>query len=368
MGSRALALIALAGVAALVGPAISYRSDVDEVQQLVHRRIRRDTQVYAAALSRNLVLLQAELERLAARSEIDLRDDRLAPEQALLDQAHHHSALFGAGVLLFDADGELAWSEPKELPALVSRRSRTEGWWQRLMAEGEPVVDVLAGERSLFLVAVPVLRDGGVAGALVGLLDARKTVLPVGQPSAEIELLVFDAGGDVLLPAHPPAWTRAPRWSQPFERLLASGSGDRVVLAGRTLFAGATLVGDTGMRLALVADEDALIQPMRSRFLVQMFVVAGVQVLAALALVLFVRRTWASMVEMERRSQQQEKLAALGTAASLIAHEVKNSLNGLNAAAASLEAGAAPELAGRALRGQIDRLRHLATSLLQFGK
>jgi signal transduction histidine kinase len=61
-------------------------------------------------------------------------------------------------------------------------------------------------------------------------------------------------------------------------------------------------------------------------------------------------------------------LAALGGAASLIAHEVKNSLNGLGAALAMHGTGADPALATRTMRSQIDRLRHLAASLLAFGK
>ena len=61
-------------------------------------------------------------------------------------------------------------------------------------------------------------------------------------------------------------------------------------------------------------------------------------------------------------------MAALGPPASLIAHEVKNSLNGLKAAVAMQDADGAGGLATRTIRGQTDRLAHLATSLLHFGK
>ena len=73
-------------------------------------------------------------------------------------------------------------------------------------------------------------------------------------------------------------------------------------------------------------------------------------------------------LEMERRAAEKETLAALGSAASLIAHEVKNSLNGLKVATGSLSPTEEQGLAVRTLRGQIDRLAHLATSLLHFGK
>lgn len=73
-------------------------------------------------------------------------------------------------------------------------------------------------------------------------------------------------------------------------------------------------------------------------------------------------------LDLESRAQRQEKLAALGGASLLIAHEVKNSLNGLNAAASLLALGGDAALPSQTIRGQVDRLRHLASSLLQFAR
>jgi signal transduction histidine kinase len=71
---------------------------------------------------------------------------------------------------------------------------------------------------------------------------------------------------------------------------------------------------------------------------------------------------------LEAQANRQERLADLGRASSLIAHEIKNSLNSINAALTLLgDAGEAAAPVG-VLRGQIDRLRHLGTSLLQFAK
>ena len=61
-------------------------------------------------------------------------------------------------------------------------------------------------------------------------------------------------------------------------------------------------------------------------------------------------------------------MAALGSAASMIAHEVKNSLNGLKGATSLISIGGDPALAAASIRGQVDRLAHLASSLLSFGK
>jgi signal transduction histidine kinase len=108
---------------------------------------------------------------------------------------------------------------------------------------------------------------------------------------------------------------------------------------------------------------------MRRRFLVQFLVLAVAQTAAFFLLSLFLRQTIARTLDAERRAAEAEKLASLGTAASLIAHEVKNSLNGLNAASALIPTDV-PELQlpVRTVRAQVDRLKHLASSLLQFSR
>src|SRR5208337_1533185 len=98
----------------------------------------------------------------------------------------------------------------------------------------------------------------------------------------------------------------------------------------------ATLVGKTGLRLLLVADEKAMLAPVRQRFLAQLLLALVLQGLTVLLFTLFLRQSYRTWREMETRASQQEKMAALGTASSLIAHEVKNSLNGLKVATSLL--------------------------------
>ena len=69
-----------------------------------------------------------------------------------------------------------------------------------------------------------------------------------------------------------------------------------------------------------------------------------------------------------RQLDRHDALAQIGLAAASIIHEVKNSLNGLKVATGMLSQTEEQGLAVRTLRGQIDRLSHLATSLLHFGK
>ena len=85
----------------------------------------------------------------------------------------------------------------------------------------------------------------------------------------------------------------------------------------------------TQLRLVLAADETFALRSVRSRLLLQLLLIAVLQ-LGTLALFgLHWRRVYRLFLDMERRAAQQETMAALGTAAGLIAHEVKNSLNGL---------------------------------------
>jgi signal transduction histidine kinase len=137
---------------------------------------------------------------------------------------------------------------------------------------------------------------------------------------------------------------------------------------GRDYFAAATLVGAKGLRLMLLADEEAVTSPIRQRFLLQLVFIAFLQFATLLLFSLYFRRTYRAFLRMETKAAEQEKMAALGAAASLIAHEVKNSLNGLKAAASLLNSAADPVFPARTILGQIDRLGHLASSLLYFGK
>src|SRR5262245_58585147 len=132
----------LVGAVGLIGPVIVYRNDVAAIRAQFRTRISQEAAAYAEALSLHFQLLRAELERLALRPEVNLRDNTIAPEQMILDFTHRQSALFGAGVVLLDAEGKHVWSEPKGLLAgendLASRR-----WFQNVLARRAGVVENL---------------------------------------------------------------------------------------------------------------------------------------------------------------------------------------------------------------------------------
>jgi two-component sensor histidine kinase len=356
--------LVLVAVVAVSGPLYAYRSDVSELRRQISTRIAREAQVHAEAVALHLRVLQAELERVAQRPEINFRDGTDLPEQELLDLTHGpHSALFKGGVLLVDAAGRLVISEPKQV---TDSRVAEEAWFQRVLTQRAPLVDAFSPGSPTLVVAVPIIQEKAIIGVLAGLVDPATQELAGAQASGE--LVVVDAAGNFFVPASPPSWARSPDFFRVVEGVLAQPVSEPFELSGRRYFVTAKDVGSTGLRLALVADEDAVIAPARGRFLLQLSFVAVIQILTILLFSLYLRRSYGSFLVMESRAAEQEKLAALGSAASLIAHEVKNSLNGISAAATLLGQGDEPQLPLKTIRGQSDRLRHLASSLLHFGR
>jgi signal transduction histidine kinase len=355
--------LALVALVAIIGPLYAYRTDVTELRRQINTRIAREARVHAEAMALHLRVLQAELERVAQRREIDFRDGTDAPEQELLDFTHKNSALFQGGVLLLDATGRLVISEPKRIddPPIAM-----DPWFQHVLTQRQPLVDALSQGSPTLVVAVPIVQEKAIIGVLAGLVDSATQELAGAQASGE--LVVIDAAGNFFVPAQPPSWARSPDFFRVVENVLGAQGSEPFNLAGRSYFVTAQEVGSTGLRLALVADEDAVIAPVRGRFLLQLSFVAVIQILTILLFWLYLRRSYGSFLVMESRAAEQEKLAALGSAASLIAHEVKNSLNGISAAATLLGQGEEPQLPLKTIRGQSDRLRHLASSLLHFGR
>ena len=366
LGRSVLIGLAVLGVIALVAPFLTYLNEVRETQLLLRARVAREALVYAEALALHFGTLEHELERLASRPQVDLLDENLQPERELLEFTHHNSPFFSA-VLFLDGTGLPVWSEPRGVLPPTSRAN--DRWFQRLLRTGRPVVDALEPGSRSFVVAAPVLRGDRLSGAVVGLVDAGKRGLPGGRATTEGSVLVVSSDrGDVLLPATPPAWTFAAGFPGRLEDLLRRGRAETTDLSGAPEYAAATQVGDTGLRLLLVVEETPMLAPVRWRFFWQMLLVLVGQAVTILLFSWFLRRTYLRYREMDEVLAQQEKLAALGQAASLIAHEVKNSLNGMKAAASMLSADGDRTLPVRTMRGQIDRLSHLATSLLNFGK
>ncbi len=362
-GRSVLAVFAVAAGVAVAGPLLGYRSDVAETRGLLAERLVHEAEHLAETLRADLAMLLAELDRLGTRVAAQPPGRQGAIEEALGDYALGRSTLFPGGVALVDHDHRVVFRMPESLDL-----DRAAGVIRNAIDRETPAVAPLEPRGPALVFAMPVRREGHVVGALVGVCPLGSGALELGpDPPAERRVIVGPARR-LLAPTDLP-----PTLAAAATELPASRDGQAVALQGElVLAAGATLV-PWGLRTVVLAEPATILAPLGRRFRLQLFAVASVQVAAVLVLAIFLRRLYRSAFELERRAAQKDKLAALGSAAALIAHEVKNALNSLSAAASLLETGAKeaaePEeaLAVRSIRRQVARLKHLATSLLEFG-
>lgn len=353
----ALIFVALLGSIASV---LSYRADVREARGQVRERVAQQGRLYADSLGLHFDVLRAELQRLADRGLTALA----SRDAAVLDGIREDRTLFGGGVVLLQLTGHVLWSEPA---VELGPEPQLQPWFQQVLALETPTVDELAQDDSSRLaVALPVRENGKLAGILVGIVGGNDRLL-YGVEGPGEQLLLLSSRERVVLPLSEPAWSHAPDFQSRIDALQA-GVNRTWTLEGHEVMAEAFTVKNTGLQVLAMESEETSVQPIRRRLNAQLAFLLVVQAGALGAFVLFLRRTWRAFLEAERRIADQEKMAALGTAASLIAHEVKNSLNGLKAASSLLSAGGDSALATRTIQGQVDRLGHLARSLLSFSR
>jgi len=369
-GRSALLGLALLGLVTLTSPLLAYREELESAREEVLGHLSIQAQVQAEALGVHLQLLEAELQRLARHPKLILGNGPSGPEVAVLDNALHHTHLFSEGVALLTASGRRVWSDPPEMPLGDSPLS-SRPWFRRVLAEGVSDINLLEHEDGPLVVAVPVVRDGQAVGLLVGELRSGARPLPgVRAKGTDLSLLV-GMNGKLLLPVPPPNFTWTPELAS---HLIALAEVPGRLRLGDTGMLGAAApvpvpAGVSGMLLAVLEDEERNTAPLRRRFLGQLFFHSALLSSTLIVFLFLLRRSYRSLLAAEDRLRHQETMAALGSASQLIAHEVKNALNGIQAALSLLRpASSSGEVALPALRAQVQRLGHLARSLLSFGE
>jgi len=198
-------------------------------------------------------------------------------------------------------------------------------------------------------------------------VGAFQSALPQVDALGDTRIGLFDRRDQVVSFGDATPWAAVLRLTGQLRSLGGpDGRGELTLEGGQ--FVAAAPVGSSGLHLMLLAREDPLLAPLRSRFIWQFALISAVQLGAVLMLAVFIRLVYRRFLQLEAQARRQERLADLGRASSLIAHEIKNSLNSINAAVTLLADASEASAPAGVLRGQVDRLRHLGTSLLQFAK
>ena len=327
----------------LTGAILLTRSRAALLQGLVERQ-KLLVQTRAHLLADELRGLETELQRLAGLADIDLTDQNMEPEKRVLSIARKDSTAFSAGIAILDGTGAVSWSEPRDRQPLVDGVLLA-----RLARErNAPLVVARPGELD---VATPIPRTG----TMVGFIDLRSRDLfgdalrhTLGRSGSAA--LVSRDDGAVLASAGalPPA-----------------GGTDEA--RGRDFIVSEEPVLDgVALRVVQAADElDAELDPAFDRMLAASGLALLLAVLAGGVLALAIARLEAAREELA----SSRNLAAMGVTAAAIAHEVKNSLNGISVTLDLLASGAPAETARKVHaqgREEVARLRGVADDLTLF--
>jgi signal transduction histidine kinase len=349
---------------------VSLATDLQHQKSIARDMLSLETQVRSHYVTRHLQLLADELTRLGMRSEVNLLDENMEPERSLLRLSHEKSAVFDVGVAILGRDRAVLWSEPETFLA-PGARPVEEGSFDDL--KRSRAVQVVAAERtpgaSVLYVVSPILRNGRFTGALLGGIDPG-TLLLDRRAGTLVALVTRD--GRLVYPLHLP-FDIAPVWRAAGDR-PADPFAFEVELGGRQEVAAGAPVHDTGFTLLSLTDAQALFGPARRRLATRLALGLALASLPLVLVAFLLRRSLRAFRRAEEDAVRGERLRSLGEAVDLIAHEVKNSLNGLRMGLdvilqgdrTGLEARQRRAVAG--LRREMERLSDFTSELLFFSK
>ncbi len=340
----------------------------DEDQTVRHLQL--ETQVRASYLGQHMALLVDELQRLGLRSEVNLLDLDTAPERRLLDILHANGAFFNLGVAVVDLEGTVQWAEPaKFLPPKTSLANKP--WFMQAEQNAEAsivAVDPESTDAVVFVIS-PVIRDGQFTGALVGGVDLARD-RPIGQDTAATMTVLATTRGSVVYPPVPPHFALTHEWTELFDDRAKRPYPTEARLDDVPTVVAAAPIGVGDLVLLSLANRDALFLHAKTRLRTRLLLGLGLALTPLLALVLLLQRSFREFRRSEAQAVREERLQRIGEATNLIAHEVKNSLNGLKMGLdLVLQRKQKPsERVVAELRAEIDRLGSFTHQLMLFAK
>jgi signal transduction histidine kinase len=338
----------------------------------VEQRLLLQTQARARYFGHHLRLLSEELRRLGQRSEINLLDDNLAPERNLLELAHEDSTIFNLGVAILDARGELLSAQPQSFLGPGSGLGRT-GWFMDMRVQhGVSIVAVDPdGKEAVVYVVIPIVRGERFTGAIVGGIDlASSRLLESRDPQGAGQSVLATSHGSVIYPPVPPDYSGSSEWKHLFVQNGLLAPIQEAMLDGRPTVVAMAPVGLAGFTLLSVADRAALHEPAAIRLRTRLLLGISLALLPLIVLVHLFRRSLRTFQRSEEAAVREDRLRRLGEASNLIAHEVRNSLNGLRIGLDLVLQSKRPSETRvvTELRAEIERLSGFTHQLMLFAK
>jgi signal transduction histidine kinase len=301
--------------------------------------------------------LLGEMQRLSQLAEVDLADENMEPEKRVLRIARRDTLLFSVAIVILDRNGAILWAEPQGATLGASSAALV----GEARGRGRAVLSLSPGEID---VAAPIAGSGAIVGKVsVRDRDLFGEGLHRTLRGGGVELLQVRRGD---APAFVVSAAGAPI---PAELAGPGGQAWDEDASGRRWLVTEARLGDGPLLLRLAQPakslEDEVSRPLRSLSLI-----VGVALLLAslggALLALAIGRLERAALELGK----SRDLAAMGKTAAGIAHEVKNSLNGLSIALDLLASGRAPPASAAQVhaqaRAEISRLRGVADDLTLF--
>ena len=331
---------------------------------------------HSYTLRRYLDLLTSELSRLGSRSEIQSGDNDDSPERKLLELSHKGSTLFDAGVAILDRDGTVVWSEPRTFLGQGASLA-SEPWFAGVSHTREASVVPVSSTHSdsLLYVVAPALQGDSFGGVVLGAIDLDHRALARTQDGlAHATTLITRRDGRVVYPRAAPDITQQAAYKQFFTRPLLRTETARLSLVGEPYVLAAAPLPGTELVYVLMSDEKALFGKARQRLAVRLVLGVALVVPPLWMLVLVLRRALRVFRQSEQEAVERERLQLLADASNLIAHEVRNALNGLGVGLDLLLQGdrgsneSRQSRIVRQLRDEMTRLKEFTGELMLFSK
>jgi two-component system C4-dicarboxylate transport sensor histidine kinase DctB len=362
------ACTAAIATALLVGTLLT---DLSHQKEEMRERLSLETQVRAQYFARYLEQLSEELTRLGTRSEVNLLDSNLEPERGLLRLSQQGSPFFGVGVAILDADGVVLWSEPQTFMT-NGRRLREEAWFRALTRTTHGQTFATPGSEfgPGVEIAVPIVRGGRFQGALLGAVDLSRSVALSRTSFLDAARVALASVSGELHPADG-TLSRDPAWAELFRQRPPAPFVEERRLQGAPALVAAAPVNGTDFVLVSIANPQILYGPARDRLRTRLALGLALALIPVMLLIALLRRSLAVFQRAEESLVRDDRLRSLGEAVDLIAHEVKNSLNGIRVGLDLVLRGAREPRNERAVAGmrtEIERLSEFTTELLSFSK